>query len=94
MNKQRRHEIANLDENDSRNDLADAVSDLLDSNAKLARALREALDWALPTGTLETDGRHRTQGGYESRMMPMYYRLGDQFRADRLAALLDVLSEE
>ena len=54
-----------------------------DEIALLRAALREACDWATPT-----DKRHyHSDGGHASELMPMYTRVGDRTRSDRLVAL-------
>jgi hypothetical protein len=54
-----------------------------DEVAQLRAALKEACDWATPFNE-----RHdRAAGGYESERLPMYTRVGDRMRADRLTAL-------
>lgn len=56
------------------------VRSATDEIAQLRSALREACDWATPF-----DGRHA--GGHASELLPMYTRVGDRTRADRLAEL-------
>ena len=52
----------------------------------LQAALREALDWAT-----RFDGRH--EGGYTSELLPMYTRIGDRQRAERLAVLAKLVGD-
>jgi hypothetical protein len=54
-----------------------------DENAQLRAALEEACDWATPTNK-----RHyHSAGGFASELMPMYTRIGDRTRTERLDAL-------
>jgi hypothetical protein len=54
-----------------------------DEIAQLRTALREACDWATPTNK-----RHyHSAGGFASELMPMYTRIGDRTRAERLVEL-------
>jgi hypothetical protein len=73
---------------------ADAYADQL-SRAVIAQheeletlkaALCEALDWATPF-----DHRHSAQGGYESELMPMFVRIGERRRDERIADLLKLV---
>lgn len=45
-------------------------------------ALTEALDWAK-----RFDGRHDRSGGYSSELLPMFTRIGERLREDRLSEL-------
>jgi hypothetical protein len=64
-------------------DLLAVTSTTRDEVAQLRAALKEACDWAAPFNQ-----RHdRCAGGYASELLPMYTRVGDRNRADRLTEL-------